>query len=313
MENQNHEISVAANRDIELFLNSTGPLFIDRAFALQEFFAFIADLRLRESGVPYEQLGISERRASCLPRIITQSDNVSAATLLSVSDGVQSLEGARPGSIALMQLNGVMRMRSGISTRGVDAQIQDLRAAYNNPNIDGIIVETNSGGGEAVAGAAYASAIAERNKPVVSLSHMAASAAYMAVAGMDEVIAASPLAHFGSIGAMMQIDKTMIEELKKKYLFFYGKDAPKKNEDHQLALTGDYSGIQTAVDQYTAGFHDIIKNARNLRGSESKVKETLNGSMWPAQDAKARGLVDMVGNMRDAVRRVNALKSKYKN
>lgn len=91
----------------------------------------------------------------------------------------------------------------------------------------------------------------------------------------------------------------------------YGEDAPNKNGDFRAALGGDYSKLQKRVSDLTRAFHDEIKRDRPLRGSEDMIKETLSGSMFAAMEAKKRGLIDAIGNLPYAIKRVNSLKAKY--
>ena len=155
------------------------------------------------------------------------------------------------------------------------------------------------------------SAIQERNKPVIGFGHLVASAAYRALSGTDEIIASGNGAEFGSIGTMVTIDQKILNKYRQRFADFYGAGAPGKNQDFRAAIAGDFSGIQRRVDELTAAFQAEIAKERALQGGKETVKETLNGSVFSANDAKRRGLVDMVGNMQTAVKRVKALRGKY--
>ena len=294
------------NRNIELFLTSNSSLEIDEQFGRNALSNYLSELALISAGVPFAELGFSERRASLLPTIIPFS-----ASLGQIVTAQNLDKSVQPGSIAVLKLSGVMRSQDGISSYGADTLVSWLRSAYNNPNIEGIIIETESGGGEAFSGTKIDNAISERNKPVVGFAHMAASAAYRALSAADEIIAAGPGAQFGSIGAMYQIDRAVMAEIKSRYDLVIGKDAPQKNAEMRMATEGDYSGYQKSADQYTAEFHQQVIKARSLQG-RADIKETLSGAMFGAMDAKKRGLIDMVGNMQTAMKRVRALKSKFK-
>ena len=295
------------NRSIELFLTSNSSLEIDEQFGRNALSNYLSELALISAGVPFSELGFSERRSSLLPTIIP----FSASTLGQIVTSQNLDKSVQPGSIAVLKLSGVMRSQDGISSYGADTMTAWLRSAYNNPNIDGIIIETESGGGEAFAGTKIDNAISERNKPVIGFAHMAASAAYRALSAADEIVAAGPGAQFGSIGAMYQIDRAVMAEIKTRYDLIIGKDAPQKNAAARMATDGDYSGYQKSADEYTAEFHQQVIKARGVQG-RADIKETLSGAMFGAMDAKKRGLIDMVGNMQTAIKRVRALKSKYK-
>ncbi|MBK9258168.1 MAG: hypothetical protein IPM42_22235 [Saprospiraceae bacterium] len=65
---------------------------------------------------------------------------------------------------------------------GRSGTCKQLTFYRDNPNIEGAILEVNSGGGEAMAGQIMFNAIRDFKKPVVAYVHNAGSAAYMAIA-----------------------------------------------------------------------------------------------------------------------------------
>ena len=304
------EVTTPLNRDIEFFLLNAGSLEIYDVFGWAELHKYLEDIALLRSGVAYTDLGIWKRREAAKPRLLTFNDALSGAQFVNYR-AIRDEETTPPGSIALLSLSGVMRAESGLSTSGVNELIGELRNAYANSNVGGVIIETNSGGGESLAGTMLKSAIQERNKPVVGFAHLAASAAYRALSGADEIIASGQGSEFGSIGTMLSMNKKMLDEYREKYADFYGAGAPGKNADFRGALGGDFSLIQKRVDAKTAGFQLEVESSRPLRGSAERIKETLNGQVFEAIESKRRGLVDMIGTMSDAVKRVRSLRKKY--
>ena len=300
------------NADIEAFLLNAGSLEIDVQFGLSEYFSYLEDIRLLSLGFKFKDLGISERRHSSMPKTIVVNDAV-AGNFRFVDKWDLTDEDFKtpPNSIALLQLQGVMRSQSGMSSPGVDRMVNDLRNAYANDNIIGVIIESKSGGGESLAGTILKSGIMERNKPVVGFGHLVASAAYRALSGADEIIASGNAAEFGSIGTMVTLDNKTLTQYRERFADFYGAGAPGKNQDFRAAIGGDFSGIQKRVDTLTESFQEEIRQDRDLRGGVGMIKETLNGSVYNAVESKKRGLVDMVGTMQTAVKRIKALQGKY--
>ena len=297
------------NRGVERLL-SMGNLFIDFNFGITQLNQYLADLSELKSGVPYASLGISERRQSTNPYLIS---NPGTAKQDTISDPYilrnQSL--TAPGSIAVVKLEGVMTAQDGISNYGIGRTITTLRSAFNNRNISSVIMETNSGGGQATAMFMITSALSERNKPVVTFGHYAASAAYGAASATDEIVASGKNADFGSIGAMWSIDMEFLAWYKETFQDFYGKDAPRKNEELRGALENNFKPIQDSVDQLTVDFHNMVKANRPLTGQEAYQKTTLSGAMFSAEEAKRRGLIDGIGNMDYAIKRALAWADKY--
>lgn len=300
-----HEIQMADNRDIDGFLLSSDCWEIHLGFGISELYRYWEDCRLRSEGFSYDELGIAKRRHEQRPIIIDSDAHfVEGATIYQQSETPLN-------SIALLKLSGVMRSQDGISTRGMDSMIGDLRAAYSNSNIKGVIIETNSGGGESLAGTMLKSAISERNKPVVGFGHMVASAAYRALSGADEIGLSGNGSESGSIGTMISMDRKTLEDYKARYMDFYGATAPEKNSEYRSAVQGIFEGLQARVNEKTVQFQNEIRDERNLRGGTAKVAETLNGAMYAAEQSKIRGLSDWTGNMNYAIKRVNALRAKY--
>ena len=298
-------VSTYGNRDIDMFLATCQYLEIDFDFAVNQYSQYLQDIALLNAGVKFRDLGISARREESRPKIlVTSSGHLVDEWNISSPEIPQN-------SIAVLKLNGVMRCQSGISTPGIDELNASLRSAYNNPKISGVLIETNSGGGESLAGTMLKSVIQERNKPVVGFGYLVASAAFRALSGADEIIMASEYCEVGSIGTMVQIDNKILSEFRDRISEFYGADAPNKNGEFRSALAGDYSKIQKRVDELTKQFHNEIKRDRPLKGSDEKIADTLSGKMFDAIEGKRRGLVDAVGTMPFAVKRILSLKSKY--
>jgi len=292
------DIEAFANAHIETFLMS-GSLAIDPVYAMSQFAVYMRDLQLLALGMPYAQLGISERRAKSAPALLSFAESGGDILNFSSRPVREEWGGKTPaGSIAKLNIRGVMMLEGGASSYGISDQIEWLNMAYENPNIDGVLIEFESGGGEARAGDLLATTISERNKPVIAyVNRTAGSAAYNAAAATDEIILSSMSASTGSIGVFLSVDKKMIEKYKETMLDIYSDATPGKNRDFRAALDGDFSGLKSRVTTLTDQFHQFVKDNRNLTGDRQDVKETLEGDMFSGTDATRRGLADLIGNM----------------
>ncbi len=289
------------NNAIELALASVQIWEVNEAFGWTALNGYFSELAMLQAGVPFAELGISKRRENSLPFIVTPTDAIVT------SQNLQNRDAIRPGSTAVLKLQGVMRSQDGISSYGMDTFTGWLRDAYENPNISSIIIESESGGGESAAGTKLQVALSERNKPVIAWAHMAASAAYRGLLGIDEMIASSEAAEFGSLGTFIPIDKKALQEYRERYQFIYSTQTPEKNGGQRALIEGDSGKLQEYVDKLTTQFHNEVKNMRNLRGSASEVKNTLSGAMFPALEAKQRGLIDSIGNFQYAMKRAKKM------
>lgn len=298
------------NRGVEKLL-SMSDLLIEEAFGFRCLNQYLSDLEALKAGFPYASLGISDRRERSRPLLITGASETNA-TVVSSPWIIRNADRTPTDSIALLRLEGVMSSMDGSSSYGVQYQADILRAAYQNPNIAGIILEINSGGGEVIAMNIMTSVIGERNKPVISFAHMAASAAYGTAAATDEIVASDPMVEVGSIGAMVSVSKEFLDFYKANYQTFYGSAAPNKNKHLREALKENFGPMQELADNATNKFHEFIRGARQLKGGDSYQATTLSGDMFAAEEAKRRGLIDGVGNLAYAAKRTMAWSKKYK-
>jgi len=261
------------NRNIEQFFSEN--LLIDVSYGISALNSYLNDLALLQSGAKFSDLGYSEKREKQRP--------------------------LSRGNIQMLTLNGVMRMDDSISTRGVRSLVADIEAANANSMVQGILLEINSGGGEALAGSFLNSAIAESVKPVVSYGHYVGSAAYLGAIASREVILSSDMAKAGSIGAMITINKTMLEKYKAAYLDIYATQSPDKNKEFRGAMESNMEFIQESVDKAAELFQNAVMSYRKVKDKE----KALSGGMFYANEAKELGLIDGIGSLNYAVNRLN--------
>lgn len=286
---------MAQNRNIDAFILS-GRFEIDEAWGLEQLAEYLGELALLEAGVDFNNLGIGQRRHACTPAIICAGalvDGASPADAASVP----------AGSIAHLKLRGVMRAEDGLSTRGVSSLVNDLRAAYANDRIEGIILEANTGGGESLAGSMLQSAIADAPKAVVVYAHFLASAGVRGTAPADEIIAGSEGAEVGSIGTMISLSKKFRDMYNAEVEDVYATKSPNKNAHFREYLRGNSKPLQQYIDRHNETFLEEMKKYRDLKGD---VEHTLSGAMFSAREAKRRGLIDGIGSWTYALSRLEA-------
>lgn len=287
---------------------SMGELCIEFQWGFRALSGYLHELEAVASGIPYASLGISDRRHSRMAVAVI------APTGQTITDPyiLRNERLTPPGSVAVLQLSGVMTAEGDVSTPGAQGLAASLRQAYANANVDAVVLETNSGGGEATAMQILVGAVSERNKPVIGFGYMAASGAYGTLAATDEIVGASQMATFGSVGAVFTLDKEFLQYFKDSYLQIYGDNAPLKNEEFRAALEGDFGPFKSLANKATDQFQAQVASQRNLTGGEAYRKTTLSGRMFDAAEAKRRGLIDGVGTLAYAVRRAESWAGMYK-
>jgi len=286
------------NPNIVALLQS-GPFAIDWSYALEAWSNYLEELTLLESGMPYSELGIGERRAKSFPAVITMQSG--RPMIVQDSSMLRDERDTPRDSYALLQLQGVMRSQDGASSRGVSSLIEDLNAAIANPNIQGIVLEVNSGGGQAIAGQMLHTAISSSPKPVVAFGHLVGSAAYMAAMAAEQVIASSAAASFGSIGTMMTLPKGFANWYNQNYEDIYASDSTNKNAAFRAFLQGDLTKLRDELEQSNEQFLAMVRASRELKGGDHYQRHTLSGAMFQAREAKRRGLIDSIGGLDHAI------------
>lgn len=178
-----------------------------------------------------------------------------------------------------------------------------LYEAYADPSIDGVLLDTNTGGGELVASNMIASAVEGRNKPLVVLAHLAASGGMMATKDADEIVAAGRSARVGSIGVMMSLPKYLRRMYGDYITDIYADTSPDKNKAwNEWINTGSTEAFKQELNQLDAIFMEDMQRARPI--NKKMATETLAGGVWLAEEAKTRGLVDSIGNLNYAITRL---------
>lgn len=181
--------------------------------------------------------------------------------------------------------------------------IRNLKQFGETGGIKAVVVRIDSPGG----GVAPTQEIFEeieklkKKKPVIaSLGGVAASGGYYIASACDRVVA-NPGTLTGSIGVIMELGN--VEELLKKIgLKGYNvKSAPHKDIGSPLRpLSAEEKAIlQSLVDNVHGQFVRAV--ARGRRMTEDKVKELADGRIYSGEQAKGLGLVDVLGNMEDAI------------
>lgn len=199
-----------------------------------------------------------------------------------VSDGI-----APPGSIG------------GLSTANL------IRKAREDDQIKAVVLRIDSPGGSA-----FGSELIRRElevtrlagKPViVSMGNVAASGGYWMSMSADEVFADATTVT-GSIGvfallptAEKALDKIGVHSAGTTTTWLRGGYDPTRPIDPRFAEL-----VQQSVSHIYADFTSKAAVARKT--TPEKIDEVAQGRVWTGQQAKARGLVDTLGNFSDAIK-----------
>lgn len=219
-------------------------------------------------------------------------------------------ESRSQGQIAIVHLHGTMMMEDQVcgprGTRSIASELSDLD---QNPNIMGVILDVNSGGGQFQGTEHLAETIAKMQKPIVGHVIEAYSAAYMAVSACDYIYMQTKSAGVGSVGAMIglyDMGKRMDDE-GIKYVKIVSSHSPLKNKYNTDHMTDeDIEAIREgAVDPACEIGHDIVKNNR-----PQADKSIYLGEEYFAEQAITLGMADEIGGLDEAAMKVYELAQK---
>lgn len=214
-------------------------------------------------------------------------------------------------SIAVVNLEGPMMKRGGLCSYGMVDQASLIRNLAASSNVDGIILNIDSPGGQADGTAMLGEIIrqASKSKPVVAVINdgMAASAAMWLASAAQEIFVTQPTDQVGSIGVYTKItdwNTHYREFMKLNVQEIYAPQSTEKNKDYRDALNGDTS----AIEQDLAVLADqFINTVAANRAGKIKGDAWKTGKMFYANDAKKIGLIDGIKSFDQVVERTRKL------
>ena len=179
-----------------------------------------------------------------------------------------------------------------------------LRAARDDDNVKALVLRVNSPGGEVFASEQIrreVAALKEAGKPVVvSMGDVAASGGYWISMNADRIYA-DPSTITGSIG-IFGLFPTANRALDKIGVHTDGVGTTKYAGafDVTRALDPGVGAIvQSVIDK---GYRDFTGKVAQARGrSVAQIDEVARGRVWSGEQAKERGLVDVLGGIDAAV------------
>jgi protease IV len=181
---------------------------------------------------------------------------------------------------------------------------RQLNSAVNDDDVKSIVVHINSPGGAATSSDLLWHSIkqAAEKKPVIaSMGSVAASGGYYMAMGADTVLAGENTIT-GSIGIFNLLFNT--QELMTEKIGIHYEVLKTHEYADLLNLTRPFTSaeeqiIQQNVDQ---GYETFLNRVAEARGkTRDEIHEVAQGRVYTGQAAKDAGLVDIVGDLNDAL------------
>lgn len=191
---------------------------------------------------------------------------------------------------------------------GTQAYISILETLKNDPTVVGVVINTDSGGGQVYGTPEFYDSIIsfEEVKPIgIFTNGYLCSGAYYFAAGASFIMANKRADAIGSIGGythMVNYDG-MLEKYGAKVVTLYSELSPDKNKAYRAVMDGTDEGgkeyIKTELDPMIETFHTDMKAAR-----PQLKEEVFKGGTWSGDQAIEMGLIDFNGSLQDAVDKV---------
>jgi protease-4 len=179
--------------------------------------------------------------------------------------------------------------------------IGELKKAADDDSVKAVILRIDSPGGTASASWEIAREVARFEKPIIaSCGDMCASGAYMIASQCDAIIG-TPSSDIGSIGVIMQVAdlSELMQKLGIKYdTIHQGKYKDAGSPDRPLT-DEERAMLDRDSKMVYEQFIKLVADGRKM--SVADVRELATGWAWPGEEAKRLGLIDDIGNYRDAV------------
>lgn len=239
------------------------------------------------------------------------SDSEISARIEAARNGPRS-GGSRSGTVAIIPVYGVITPRANLMSAmsgGTSAEElgSTIAAAMSDPEVDGVVFDVDSPGGNVQGIDEVASAIRSYRgqKPMVAIAnHMAASAAYYIASAADEVVV-TPSGAVGSIGviaAHQDISEAQAKLGVRTTVLSAGKF---KAEGSQFAPLSDEAraAFQGELDTFYGMFVRAVAKGRGV--SVDAVRSGYGqGRVVLAKAALEAGMVDRIDTLEATIRRV---------
>jgi len=235
---------------------------------------------------------------------IKEDDDISRINVTDLNSTVKSKNLTSKNRIAVIIAEGEIVGGEADGVISSEKFAKEIRKARKDDNIKAIVLRVNSPGGSVVASEVIWREMseAEKVKPViVSMGEVAASGGYYISAPADTIVA-QPNTITGSIGIFGMMFNAQ-ELLNQKLgittdVVATGELSDFMNPTRPLTEV-ERNIIQNTVEDGYETFISRVSEGRNM--TPEAVKEVASGRVWTGNQAKERGLVDVLGGLDTAI------------
>ena len=179
--------------------------------------------------------------------------------------------------------------------------INQLDEAESNPNVKAILIRVNSPGGSPAASQEIYEEVKKAKKPVVvSVSETCASGAYY-ISSAADMIVANRSSSVGSIGVIMRLPnfEGLYEQLGVKYTTIKQGEFKDVGSTDRPITEEEKRMLEAQLKELYDQFISDVADSRSME--TSKVRELATGWVFLGTEALELGLIDKIGNYKDAI------------
>ena len=183
--------------------------------------------------------------------------------------------------------------------------IKELRELADNDDVKAVVLRVNSGGGSAYASEQIWHEVMniKKKKPiVVSMGGMAASGGYYISCAADWIVA-EPTTLTGSIGIFGMFPEAS-ELMNNKLGLHVATVKTNTHADLGLSMARPFNESERAlIQRYINSGYDLFTKrcADGRKMKQDSIKAIAEGRVWTGIHARKIGLVDQLGNLKDAI------------
>lgn len=235
---------------------------------------------------------------------LEEDDDIKTINATDLNTKVKSKNITSKNRIAVIIAEGEIVGGSAAGVISSDRFAKEIRKARKDDNIKAIVLRVNSPGGSVVASEVIWREMAEAKKVkpvIVSMGEVAASGGYYISAPADTIVA-QPNTITGSIGIFGMMFNA--EELLNDKLGITTDVVATGELSDFMNPTRKMTEVERSIIQNTVedGYETFIARVAEGRGmSPEAVKEIASGRVWTGNQAKDRGLVDVLGGLETAI------------
>jgi len=235
---------------------------------------------------------------------VDDEDDVHFVSYKKYQNSFSTYESSKNRIAVIVASGNIVTGKGDPSSIGSSKYAKEIKKAAEDDKIKGIVLRINSGGGSALASDIMWREIklAAEKKPVIaSMSDYAASGGYYLAMGCDTILA-QPNTITGSIGVFSMIFN--VEGFLGNKLGITTDNVKTGYFSDIFSMTDpltDYeiNYIQKNTNQAYESF--ITKAAAGRAMTRSEIEPLASGRIWTGEEALKNGLVDMLGDLNDAI------------